>query len=224
MNNTVENMKEDENLFLTEAEKQKLMDDNINFIFYIANPYKKGIIPEDEIESAAYFGFAKALNSYKKNNQNGFLAFAGTCIHNEIRTLMNKEKKVNTGVVSMSTPIASEDGDLELQDMIQNNVSKGLEVEGELLLQEDMDLILSMIDELDPREKFLIEHRYGLNGREELKQTEIAEILNRTQAGISKMEKQVLLKLKNMLSGKISLEDTSFYTGGKFQEVSLMTE
>lgn len=207
---------------LTPEEKEQMFIEHEKLIYFISNRYKKGMVSADEIDAAAFFGFAKGLDTYRKD-KGRFNTYVGKCVDNEIKSFLSKEKKIRDNNTSMSNPIASESGNLELGDIIKEPVMEGMEVEGSLILTEDITLLMSAIEELHPREQFIIEHRYGLNNRKELKQSELAEILNRTQASISKTEKLINEKLKNILKDKISLESTEYYSGGYYENVALKT-
>ena len=60
-----------------------------------------------------------------------------------------------------------------------------------------------MLDEvmrLNPRDRDIIIHRYGLMGHNELTQKEVAELLGISQSYISRIEKKVIKRLKILLN------------------------
>ena len=57
--------------------------------------------------------------------------------------------------------------------------------------------LYSYIEELSKREKFIIYNRYGLGGRKEMTQREIAKLLGISRSYVSRIEKKALYKLKN---------------------------
>ena len=55
------------------------------------------------------------------------------------------------------------------------------------------------INNLDERDREIIELRYGLCGNKELTQKELADKLSISQSYISRIEKKVIKKLKNLM-------------------------
>ena len=66
-------------------------------------------------------------------------------------------------------------------------------------IKEDERLLYSAINNLRPREREILSLRFGLNGYEELTQKETAEKLGISQSYISRLEKRIIKKLKNVL-------------------------
>ena len=73
----------------------------------------------------------------------------------------------------------------------------------ELELLEERREVRRAVALLSPRERELIELRYGLRGGEELTQKEVADMLGISQSYISRLEKRILARLKEEIAGKI---------------------
>ncbi|MCS7299800.1 MAG: sigma-70 family RNA polymerase sigma factor [Spirochaetia bacterium] len=67
------------------------------------------------------------------------------------------------------------------------------------------ELINDKLSKLSPKERFVIERRYGLNNKDQMKLSDIAKLFNSTPEGIRYIEKKALKKLKVMLSDEISI-------------------
>ena len=55
------------------------------------------------------------------------------------------------------------------------------------------------IEKLSQRDKEIIEYRYGLNGKKELTQKEVASLMGISQSYISRIEKKVIKKLQTII-------------------------
>lgn len=121
-------------------------------------------------------------------------------IVNEILMSLRSEKK-QAGEVSLSEPIGMDKDGNEIslsevlgsdEDEIHNAVE--LTVAGEYL-RRAMDTVLT------PRERKVIELRYGLTGGRIVTQREIAKLLGISRSYISRIEKKALHKLNKELGG-----------------------
>ena len=73
----------------------------------------------------------------------------------------------------------------------------------ELEQKEERELVRMAVASLEPRERELIELRYGLCGGDELTQKEVADRMGISQSYISRLEKRILSNLKLAIAGKI---------------------
>lgn len=200
----------------TRREAEEVARDNYNLIHEVAKSFNKNILPYSDLLSAGHLGFAKSINTFDKSRGFEFSTYAMNCIRNEIISAISKERKHLEGDISMSAPISNtkEFESLELEGVTSNNVIEDMDVEISLLLKEDIEILLKGVSKLHARERFVIENRYGFNGRTPKSQKEIGDILNRTQPAISMIEKQAVKKLSIILKGELELENTEFYSGG----------
>ena len=115
-------------------------------------------------------------------------------IANEILMYFRNQKKTMQDVF-ISDPIDTDkDGNaLTLIDVIADNSDIAEEIDTKIKL-EKLKVILSGC--LDPRERAIIEMRYGLGGRPELTQRDIAKRLNISRSYVSRIEKSALEKLR----------------------------
>jgi RNA polymerase sporulation-specific sigma factor len=60
--------------------------------------------------------------------------------------------------------------------------------------------MLEEIEKLNKRDKKIMAMRYGLMGQEEKTQKEVADILGISQSYISRIEKKVIKKLRNIIN------------------------
>ena len=60
----------------------------------------------------------------------------------------------------------------------------------------DRQLLFNAMEKLDEREKQIITMRFGLDGRQEKTQKEVADLLGISQSYISRLEKRIISRLK----------------------------
>ncbi len=186
---------------LTLAGRDKLVEHNLRLVVYIAKKFENTGINIEDLVSIGTIGLIKAINTFKLDKNIKLATYASRCIENEI--LMYIRKISNTRIeISIDEPLNVDwDGnELLLSDVLgseENSVSYEIEQ------YEERMIIRKAVAALEPREREIIEMRYGLFGKEELTQKEVAEKLGISQSYISRLEKKIIARLKNDISGKI---------------------
>lgn len=194
-----EKSKNEEDLYLTSEEKEELAEKDEKLVQYMAKRFVNTGIPEDELIGIAYEGYVKALNMYKKNKKTKFSTYACKCMENEILCFLRKEKKWSDNVTSMNAPIGvDKNGNaLDLEKILKEESTKALD---EMVISKDIDaLILESLSVLNETEKKITIYRFGLGGAEEKTQKTIAQELGISQAYVSKLEKDCLIKIKKYI-------------------------
>ena len=139
----------------------------------------------------------KGVNTYQNDKNIKLATYASRCIDNEILMYLRKTKKKRTEVsFEDSLSFDSEGNELHLEDVLgtkEDIVTKP--IEDEL----DKYLMYKEVDKLGKRDKEIIELRYGLNGKKEMTQKEVANLLGISQSYISRIEKKVIKKLSNII-------------------------
>lgn len=185
---------------LSPEEKEILATKNYKLIYSVAHEFK-GSVPFDEIESAALVGFAKALDSFDKEKSKvtkaKFATYAMRCIRNEVISFLRKEnKRMNNETYAEQAYVYNSDSKDSLQ--VETITKKDLEykIEDDLIKNEQLEVILDVFKKLTQQEQFILIHRFGLFNHEIKTQKEIADILNVSQASISKSQYRIEQKLK----------------------------
>ncbi len=174
--------------------RQTLVEHNLRLVVYIARRFENTGINLEDLISIGTIGLMKAVGTYRLDKKIKLATYASRCIENEI--LMYIRKTANQkGEVSLDEPINMDcDGnELLLSDILGTDEDMILRP-----LEEDVDLCVlrQALEQLPPREKEIMVMRYGLEGRKELTQKEVAGILGISQSYISRLEKRILLRLK----------------------------
>ena len=174
--------------------RKKLIEHNLRLVAHVAKKYFASDIDQDDLVSIGTIGLIKAISSFKADKGIRLATYAARCIDNEILMYFRGLKKTAQDVY-ISDPIETDkDGNtLTLTDVITDNSD----------IVEDLDLKFKLEqlkeflkDTLTPRELTIIRLRYGLGGRAELPQREVAKKLKISRSYVSRIEKKALQKLR----------------------------
>ena len=177
-----------------EGARQTLVEHNLRLVVFIARRFETTGIPLEDLISIGTIGLIKAVNTYRPEKKIRLATYGSRCIENEILMHIRKTASQKTEV-SLDEPINMDcDGnELLLSDILGTEEDMILRP-----LEEDVDLqvLRQAVQELPQRERELLQMRYGLGGRKELTQKEVAGKMGISQSYISRMEKKILLRLR----------------------------
>ncbi|MBQ3193922.1 MAG: RNA polymerase sporulation sigma factor SigE [Oscillospiraceae bacterium] len=177
-----------------EDARQTLVEHNLRLVVYIARRFENtGILLEDLI-SIGTIGLIKAISTYRLDKKIRLATYASRCIENEILMQLRKNSNQRTEV-SLDEPINMDcDGnELLLSDILGTEEDMILRP-----LEEDVErkVLRQALKELPPREQEIIFLRFGMEGRRELTQKEVARKMGISQSYISRLEKKIMQRLK----------------------------
>ncbi len=180
-----------------EYARSKLIEHNLRLVVYLSKKYENTKVDLEDLVSIGTIGLIKGVNTYKLDKNIKLATYASRCIDNEILMYLRKNKKRRTEVsFEDSLSYDSEGNELHLEDILGTEpdiVTKGIEEETEKkLLQKE-------INKLNKRDKQIMILRYGLFDNEEMTQKDVAKMLGISQSYISRIEKKVIRKLKNIV-------------------------
>jgi RNA polymerase sporulation-specific sigma factor len=143
----------------------------------------------------------KAVSTYNKEKNIKLATYASRCIENEILMFLRKASSQKKEI-SIDEPLSVDwDGnELLLSDVLGSDNDS---IPREMEENEEKKILMLSIDELNPREKLIIEMRYGLNGDNELTQKEVADALGISQSYISRLEKKIMQRLRKRIEERI---------------------
>ena len=178
--------------------KDILVEKNLRLVVYIAKKFETSGINIEDLISIGTIGLMKAINSYNLDKNIKLATYASRCIENEILMYLRKNNKIKTEI-SIDEPINvdSEGNDLSLADILGTDndaIFKSVEDE------ENKKILKNAIQNLNNREKTIMQLRYGFDGKEELTQKEVADKLGISQSYISRLEKKVINNLREDFS------------------------
>ena len=177
--------------------KNKLIEHNLRLVVFLAKKCDNTKTDLEDLVSIGTIGLIKAINTYKLDKNIKLATYASRCIDNEILMHLRKIKRKKTEISFEDSLSYDADGnELHLEDVLgteKDIVTKGLDEEL------DKSIMMEEIEKLSPRDKEIIELRYGLNKKKEMTQKDVAKLLGISQSYISRIEKKVIKKLKNII-------------------------
>ena len=180
-----------------ESAKQLLIEHNLRLVVYIARRFENTGVNLEDLISIGSIGLIKAIGTYRREKNIKLATYASRCIENEILTHIRKIS-AQKAEVSLDEPINmdSEGNELLLSDILGTEEDV---VSGPLEADVDLCLLRQALKQLPPRELEIVAMRYGLYGRKELTQKEVAQIMGISQSYISRLEKRIMLRLRKEL-------------------------
>ena len=178
-----------------------LIEHNLRLVVYIAKRFENTGVGIEELISIGTVGLIKAVSTFNTDKNIKLATYASRCIENEILMFIRKHSSKRREI-SIDEPLSVDyDGnELLLSDILggdSDTVSKKMEEE------EERRVLIDAVNELAPRERVIIEMRFGLGGREELTQKEVADALGISQSYISRLEKKIMVRLRKKIEEKI---------------------
>ena len=185
----------------TDAEARKLLiEHNLRLVVYIAKRFENTGIYIEDLVSIGTIGLVKAINTFNPTKNIKLATYASRCIENEILMYIRKHSS-ERAEVSIDEPLNTDwDGnELLLSDVLSSDDDR---ISYEIEQYEERQKVRRAVYNLDEREREIIELRYGLNGRRELTQKEVADKLGISQSYISRLEKKIIARLKVEIEAK----------------------
>ncbi len=180
-----------------EKARDKLIVHNLRLVVYIAKKFESTGIGLEDLVSIGTIGLIKAVNTFSVGKNIKLATYASRCIENEILMFLRKSSQYRNEV-SIDEPLNIDwDGnELLLSDVLgTDNDCVNSHLDGEV----EKKLLYEAIDKLSPREKQIMEMRFGLNGRKEKTQKEVADEIGISQSYISRLEKRIIKQLREEL-------------------------
>ena len=176
--------------------RNTLIEHNLRLVVYIAKRFESNPIFMEDLISIGTLGLIKAIQTFDMEKNIKLVTYASRCIENEILMYLRKKNKQRVEV-SFDEPLNIDyDGnELLLSDIL--GTSDDI-VKDSFILSENKKAVLLAMDDLEPREKEIMMMRYGIQ-TDELTQKDIAQKLGISQSYISRLEKRIILKLKDKL-------------------------
>ena len=174
--------------------RDKLVEHNLRLVVYIAKKFENSGVNIEDLISIGTIGLIKAVNTFKADKNIKLATYASRCIENEILMYLRKinQQKLD---ISLDEPLNVDwDGnELLLSDVLG---SDGLEINDNVEQEDEKRILHTCMQDLSHRERLIMNMRFGLEGKKEHTQKEVADILGISQSYISRLEKRIILKLK----------------------------
>ncbi len=174
--------------------KSRLIVHNLRLVVYIARRFENTGIGIEDLVSIGTIGLIKAINTYNPEKNIKLATYASRCIENEILMFLRKTSN-QKGEVSFDEPLNT---DWDGNELLLSDI---LGTESDLVMkpiEDDVDrqLLATALSRLNERERLIITLRFGLEGKTEHTQKEVADLLSISQSYISRLEKRIIDRLK----------------------------
>lgn len=191
---------EEENRLLhenNEKSKEKLIVHNLRLVVYIARKFDSAPTAIEDLISIGTIGLIKAVNTFCPDKNIKLATYASRCIENEILMHLRKISS-RKGEISIDEPLNTDwDGnELLLSDVLGSDPD---EVGREIEQEDERHQLNGFVCGLPPRERQIMEMRFGMNGYPEYTQKQVADALGISQSYISRLEKRIIVKLKKQI-------------------------
>ena len=171
-----------------------LIERNLRLVVYIAKKFENAGVNVEDLISIGTIGLIKAVKTFKPEKNIKLATYASRCIENEILMHLRRTTRLKSEV-SLDEPLNVDwDGnELLLSDILgtENDV-----VYHRLEDEVNRSLLHSAMKKLTPREKELMEMRFGLKSGREMTQKEVADRMGISQSYISRLEKRIITRLQ----------------------------
>lgn len=177
--------------------REPLIIHNLRLVVYIAKKFESPSAGAEDLISIGTIGLIKAVNTFSPEKNIKLATYASRCIENEILMFLRKSSQLKNEI-SIDEPLNTDyDGnELLLCDILGSDPE---EVNNNLENELERSLVLEAVSKLNPRECRIMELRFGLNGKKEHTQKQVADQLGISQSYISRLEKKIIHQLKNEL-------------------------
>lgn len=176
------------------AVRQTLIEHNLRLVVYLARRFENTGINMEDLISIGTIGLIKGINTFRADKNIKLATYASRCIENEILMYLRKNAAQRTEV-SFDEPLSTDwDGkELLLSDVLGTD---GDTVMRPIEADVDRKLLRDAVGKLSSREQDIITLRFGLGGKKEMTQKEVADRMGISQSYISRLEKRIILRLK----------------------------
>lgn len=195
--------KEDELKYLVKAKagdeeaRNILIEHNLRLVVFLAKKYENTTYDIEDLVSIGSIGLIKGINTYKIDKNIKLATYASRCISNEILMFLRKNKRKRAEIsLEDALNYDAEGNELHLEDILGTDENL---VPNEYEKQVDKEVLAKEIEGLPDRDKEIMTLRYGLNNTKEYTQKEVAVMLGISQSYISRIEKKVIRKLKQVM-------------------------
>ena len=178
----------------SEAARNRLIEHNLRLVVFIARKFENTGVQAEDLISIGTIGLIKGVNTYKTDRGIKLATYASRCIENEILMYLRRSCKLKLEV-SLDEPLNVDwDGnELLLSDILGTD---GEEVSRELEDEVDRRLLWAALSRLSPRERRIVEMRFGLKEQPPRTQKQVADAMGISQSYISRLEKRIMDHLK----------------------------
>ena len=183
------------------AARDELITHNLRLVVYLAKKYESSGVPQEEMISIGTIGLIKAVNTVTPERNIKLATYASRCIGNEILMYLRKSSNRRQDA-SIDEPLNtdSDGNELLLMDVLTSDQAQ---VGEELERNAERSALLAAVQALNPRERQIMELRFGLRDGVEHTQKEVADSIGISQSYISRLEKRIIKRLRQQIESLV---------------------
>ena len=181
--------------------KAILIEHNLRLVVYIAKKFDNTGVGVEDLISIGTIGLIKSINTFNPEKNIKLATYASRCIENEILMYLRRNNKTKMEV-SIDEPLNVDwDGnELLLMDVLTSDQAQ---VGEELERNAERSALLAAVQALNPRERQIMELRFGLRDGVEHTQKEVADSIGISQSYISRLEKRIIKRLRQQIESLV---------------------
>ena len=180
--------------------RQSLITHNLRLVSHIARKYTVPGHGADDLISIGVIGLIKAVNSYKPHAGTALGTYAARCIENEILMTLRASRKYR-GDVSLQDSVGTdgEGNDITYMDILGTDPD---DLENAVIRRVTLEKVHQVLSSLPPRERLVLELRYGITDGKQHPQHEVAEVLGISRSYVSRVEKKAISLLRDAIEDR----------------------
>lgn len=181
--------------------RDELITHNLRLVVYLAKKYENSGVPSEDMISIGTIGLIKAVNTFTPERKIKLATYASRCIGNEILMYLRKSSNRRQDA-SIDEPLNtdSDGNELLLMDVLTSDQAQ---VGEELERNAERSALLAAVQALNPRERQIMELRFGLRDGVEHTQKEVADSIGISQSYISRLEKRIIKRLRQQIESLV---------------------
>lgn len=173
--------------------RNKLIEHNLRLVAHIVKKYDNKEGDGDDLISIGTIGLIKGVDTYQANHNVRITTYCARCIENEILMYFRKNNKYLNDISIHEAVGYDKDGNpIEILDVLK---VEDVDFSDEVQLKDNIELLKEYMKVLTPREREIINDRYGLNNQESYTQKSISKKLGISRSYVSRIEKRALTKI-----------------------------
>jgi len=183
------------NLFFSGDEEARgiLIEHNLRLVAHIVKKFDSKVKEQDDLISIGTIGLIKGVDTFQKSKGNRLTTYCAKCIQNEILMYFRANNKNNKNIsLNESVGFDKDGNEISILDVLKSPKPDFLE---DIDKKDNISLLRKYLGILNPREREILECRYGLGDKEEETQKEIATRLHISRSYVSRIEKRALTKI-----------------------------
>ena len=178
--------------------RHQLIEHNLRLVAHVIKKYQNSGEDLDDLISIGTIGLIKGIDSFDPDKGVRLATYCARCIDNEVLMHLRARKKSSRDL-SLYDPIGvdREGNEISLMDVLGTD---GDVVAEKVELDVVMEWVRHFVKDLTPKERLVLELRFGIRGHERLTQRDIAKKLKISRSYVSRIEKRAVRKILKELT------------------------